>query len=119
MNAVKLEQVFREELRSEIRSFVKEYFAPLMELEKGPVFQVHASMTKTGLTRAVRKTKLSQLADMKVGTEYFFKTPKNVAVDVFADRWSSSVWHIQKKTGYKWSVHRDWEQGGAVIVRTR
>jgi len=110
-----IENIIREEIRSEVRS----YFAALLELEKGPVFQVHAAMTRNGLTKAVRKTKRSQLADMEVGKEYFFKAPKGVDVARWTDRWSASIDSMQKKTGYKWSTHRDREQGGAVIVRTR
>jgi hypothetical protein len=98
---------------------IEEYFTSLLELEKGPVFQVHAAMTKDGLTRAARKTKRSQLADMKVGEEYFFKAPKGVNVARWTDRWSSAIDSMQKKTGYRWSTHRDRDQGGAVIVRTR
>jgi hypothetical protein len=98
---------------------VDEYFASLAELSRGPVFQVHAAMTKSGLTRAARKTKRSQLADMKVGQEYFFKAPKGVNVARWTDRWSSAIDSMQKKTGYRWSTHRDRENGGAVITRTR
>jgi hypothetical protein len=98
---------------------IEEYFASLLELNKGPVFQVHAAMTKNGLTRAVRKTKRSQLADMKVGQEYFFRAPKGVDVRTWTNRWAKSAFSMQQKTGYRWSTHRDREQGGAVIVRTR
>lgn len=110
---------FRKEFRMEIRNSMKEYFASLMELEKGPVFQVHASMTRNGLTKAVRKTKRSQLADMEVGKKYFFAAPKGVDVADYTDRWSYTIHSMQKKTGYKWSTHRDREQGGAVITRVR
>ncbi len=120
MSAVsKFDIMFERVLERKLERKLDEYFASLEVLETGPVFQVHAAMTRKGLTKAARKTKRSQLADMKVNEEYFFKAPAKVAVDVFSDRWSSSVAHMQKKTGYKWSVHRDWEQGGAVIVRTR
>lgn len=110
-----IENIIREEVRSEVRK----YFAPLFELEKGPVFQVHASMTRTGLSRAVRKTKRSQLADMEVGKEYFFKAPKGVDVRTWTNRWAKSAYSMQVKTGYRWSTHRDRENGGAVLVRTR
>jgi hypothetical protein len=98
---------------------IEEYFASLLELEKGPVFQVHAAMTKNGLTRAARKTKRSQLADMKIGQEYFFRAPKGVDVRTWTNRWAKSAFSMQKKTGYRWSTHRDWDHGGAVVVRTR
>jgi hypothetical protein len=114
-----IENVMREELRPILREYVKEYFGSLLELNRGPVVQVHAAVTRNGLTKAVRKTKRSQLADMERGKEYFFKAPKGVDVARWTDRWSSSIDSMQKKTGYKWSTHRDREQGGAVIVRTR
>jgi hypothetical protein len=114
-----IEKIVVEEIRSEVRGAVKQYFASFVELQKGPVFQVHAAMTRNGLTKAVRKTKRSQLADMEVGKEYFFKTPKNVDVRTWTNRWAKSAYSMQVKTGYRWSTHRDHEQGGAVIVRTR
>ena len=98
---------------------VDEYFGSLIELNRGPVFQVHAAMTRNGLTKAVRKTKRSQLADMKRGEEIFRAAPPGVDVGDFTDRWSYTIHTMQKKTGYKWSTHRDREQGGAVITRTR
>ena len=98
---------------------VDEYFGSLLELKRGPVLQVHAAVTRNGLTKAVRKTKRSQLADMEVGEEYFFKTPKGVDVRTWTNRWAKSAYSMQVKTGYRWSTHRDREQGGAVIVRTR
>ena len=58
-----IENIFREEIRRK----VDEYFGSLIELNRGPVFQVHAAMTRNGLTKAVRNTKRSQLADMKRG----------------------------------------------------
>ena len=115
-----VEDIIREEIRNEVRPLVKNYFASLLELEKGvTVVQVHAGVTRKGLTKAVRKTKVSQLADMEVGKKYFFKTPKNVDVERWADRWSSTIAYLQRRTGFKWSTHRDHDQGGAVIVRTR
>lgn len=98
---------------------VDEYFGSLIELNRGPVFQVHAAMTRNGLTKAVRKTKRSQLADMERGKEIFYPAPKGVDVGRWTDRWSSAIDSMQKKTNYRWSTHRDREQGGAVIVRTR
>ena len=114
-NSAFVERIFREE----VRSFVKDYFGSLLELEKGPVVQVHAAVTRNGLSKAVRRTKRSQLADMKVGEEYFFKSPKGVDVARWTDRWASAIDSMQKKTNFRWSTHRDREQGGAVIVRTR
>ena len=114
-----IEKVVLEEIRSEVRGAVKSYFASLLELQKGPVFQTHSAMTRNGLTKSVRKTKRSQLADMEVGKEYFFKTPKGVDVRTWTNRWAKSAYSMQVKTGYRWSAHRDREQGGAVIVRTR
>lgn len=110
-----IENIIREEVRSEVRN----YFASLLELEKGPVVQVHAAVTRNGLTKAVRRTKVSQLADMERGKEYFFKAPKGVDVARWTDRWSSSIDYMQKKTGFKWSTHRDRENGGTIVVRTR
>lgn len=106
-------------IREEVRSVVKEYFGSYLELDKGPILQVHAAVTRNGLTKAVRKTKRSQLADMEVKKEYFFKAPKGVDVGRWTDRWSSAIDSMQKKTGFKWKTHRDRENGGAVIVRTR
>jgi hypothetical protein len=114
-----IEKVVLEEIRSEVRGAVKSYFASLLELQKGPVFQTHSAMTRNGLTKSVRKTKRSQLADMKRGEEYFFPVPKGVDVGRWTDRWSSAIDSMQKKTGFKWTTHRDRENGGAVIVRTR
>lgn len=114
-----IEKMIQEEIRTEVRNVVKSYFAPFIELEKGPVVQVHAAVTRKGLTKAVRRTKVSQLADMEVGKEYFFKTPKGVDVRTWTNRWSSSADYLQKKTGFKWSTHRDREQGGALVTRTR
>jgi len=42
-------------IREEVRNVVKEYFGSLLELQKGPVFQVHAAATRNGLTKAVRE----------------------------------------------------------------
>lgn len=98
---------------------VDEYFGSLIELNRGPVFQTHSAMTRNGLTKSVRKTKRSQLADMTVGEEIFFKAPKGVDVRTWTNRWAKSAYSMQVKTGYRWSAHRDREQGGAVIVRTR
>lgn len=106
-------------LREELRRKVDEYFGSFLELEKGPVFQVHAAMTRKGLTKAVRKTKRSQLADMERGVEYKFKTPKGVSVAVWADRWSNAACAMKEKTGFKWSIHRDNESNCATIVRVR
>lgn len=106
-------------LREEARNVLKEYFGSLLELEKGPVVQVHAAVTRNGLSKAVRRTKRSQLADMERGKEYFFAAPKGVDVGRWTDRWSSAIDSMQKKTGFKWKTHRDRENGGAVIVRTR
>jgi len=77
---------------------VDEYFGSLLELNRGPVLQVHAAVTRNGLTKAVRKTKRSQLADMKRGEEYFFPVPKGVDVGRWTDRWSSAIDSMQKKT---------------------
>lgn len=98
---------------------VEEYFGSLLELNRGPVVQVHAAVTRNGLTRAVRKTKRSQLADMERGKEYFFKAPKGVDVRTWTNRWAKSAYSMSRKTGLRWSAHRDRENGGAVIVRTR
>ena len=49
-----IEKVVLEEIRSEVRGAVKSYFASLLELQKGPVFQTHSAMTRNGLTRSVR-----------------------------------------------------------------
>lgn len=114
-----VERTIEKRIADRIDQKIEEYFASFLELQKGPVFQTHSAMTRNGLTKSVRKTKRSQLADMKVGEEYFFKAPKGVDVARWTDRWSSSIDSMQKKTGYKWSTHRDREQGGAVIVRTR
>lgn len=114
-----IEKMVLEEIRSEVRVAVKSYFASLLELQKGPVFQTHSAMTRNGLTKSVRKTKRSQLADMKVGEKYFFKAPKSVDVRTWTSRWADCTYSMQVKTGYRWSAHRDREQGGTVIVRTR
>ena len=98
---------------------IEEYFASLLELEKGPVVQVHAAVTRNGLTKAVRRTKRSQLADMKRGVEYKFKAPRGVTVARFADRWAKSAHSMKKKTGLVWSVHRNHDEGGVIVVRTR
>lgn len=109
---------FENILREEIRTAVREYFGTLSDLKTGPVLQLHAAATKSGLSRAVRKTKRSQLADMKKNVEYFFAAPKGVSVPVWTDRWATSIHQMQKKTGFRWSAHRDRDHGGAVIVRT-
>lgn len=114
-----MESLMRDELRVVLREYVKEYFGSMTELSRGPILQVHAAMTRTGLTKAVRKTKRSQLADMQVGEEYFFAAPKGVDIRTWTNRWAKSAYSMSVKTGYKWSAHRDREQGGAVIVRTR
>ena len=110
-----VEQVIREE----VRSVVREYFGSLLELERGPVFQIHASMTKQGLTKAVRKTKRSQLADMKIGEVMFVKAPKGMDVKLLQSRWSSSCTKMQNITEYKWKVNRDFERGGVHVTRVR
>ena len=98
---------------------IEEYFGSLLELRKGPIFQVHASMTKAGLGRAVRKTKRSQLADLRVNEPVFFKAPKGVDVKIWESRWCSARTQMQRKTGYVWRVNRDYEQGGVCVTRTR
>lgn len=98
---------------------VDEYFGSLLELNRGPVVQVHAAVTRNGLTRAVRKTKRSQLADMKIGVEYKFKAPKGVSVAKFTDRWSASIHQMKRKTGLNWSARRDHDSRGTIVVRTR
>lgn len=109
----------RSAVREEARTFVREYFAPLIELNRGPVVQVHAAITKNGLSRAVRRTKVSQLADMKVNSPTFFKAPKGVRVKVWEDRWSATRTYVQRKTGFVWSINRDHEEGGVWITRTK
>jgi hypothetical protein len=110
---------FRKEFRMEIRNSMKEYFASLMELEKGPVLQVHAAVTRNGLTKAVRKTKRSQLADMKRNESVFFEAPRGVTVERWHSRWNSTRQQMQKITGFKWSLSNDRDQGGLWITRTR
>lgn len=114
-----VERTIEKRIADRIDQKIDEYFGSLLELNRGPVVQVHAAVTRNGLTKAVRRTKRSQLADMELRKEYFFKAPKGVDVGRWTDRWSSSIDSMQKKTGFKWSTHRDRENGGAVIVRTR
>lgn len=110
-----IEKIFREEIRRK----VDEYFGALLELEKGPVIQVHAAVTRNGLTKAVRKTKRSQLADMQKNEPVFFKMPHGVSMATWHSRWNSSRQQMQKITGFKWSLSNDREQGGLWITRTR
>lgn len=114
-----VEQTIEKRIADRIDQKIEEYFAPLLELQKGHVLQLHGAMTRNGLTKAVRKTKRSQLADMKRGKEYFFKAPKGVDVRTWTNRWAKSAYSMQVKTGYRWSTHRDHDQGGAVVTRTR
>ncbi len=114
-----VERIIEQKIEQRVEQKIEEYFGSLLELNRGPVLQVHAAVTRNGLTKAVRKTKRSQLADMKRGEEYFFPVPKGVDVGRWTDRWSSAIDSMQKKTGFKWTTHRDRENGGAVIVRTR
>jgi hypothetical protein len=114
-----LVSVMERTAQEETRAIVREYFAPLIELNRGPIIQVHAAVTKNGLTRAVRKTKVSQLADMEVDSPTFFKAPKRVSVKAWEDRWSSTRTYVQRKTGFVWRINRDHEQGGVWITRTR
>jgi hypothetical protein len=104
-------------IREEVRSVVREYFGSLLELERGPVFQVHSAMTKDGLTKAVRKTKRSRMADMRKGEQIFEKAPPGVSVDRWESRWASTRHKMQSKTGYKWRINRDHERGGVHITR--
>jgi hypothetical protein len=96
---------------------VDEYFGSLLDLRKGPVFQVHASMTRTGLTRAVRKTKRSQLAGMKKNEEFLSKMPRGVKIETWHSRWNSCRQQMQRITGYKWRLNNDRENGGIRITR--
>lgn len=114
-----VERTIEKRIADRIDQKIDEYFGSLLELNRGPVLQVHASVTRNGLTKPVRKTKRSQLADMKIGVEYQFKAPKGVSVAKFTDRWSASIHQMKRKTGLRWSAHRDHENGGVVIVRTR
>jgi hypothetical protein len=114
MNAV-IERMLREE----VRAAVKEYFGSLLELQKGPIVQVHAAVTRRGLTKAVRRTKVSQLADMQVNEPTFFKAPKGVSVSTWEGRWCGTRGYLQRKTGFVWRINRDHEQGGVWVTRTR
>lgn len=114
-----IEKMIQEEIRTEVRNVVKSYFAPFIELEKGPVVQVHAAVTRKGLTKAVRRTKVSQLADMKVGSPTFFKTPKGVKIETWEGRWCGTRGYMQRKTGFVWQVNLDREQNGVWVTRTR
>lgn len=104
-------------IREEVRTVVKEYFGSYLELEKGPVLQVHAAVTRNGLTKAVRKTKRSQLADMKRNESVFFKAPRGVTVERWHSRWNGTRQQMQKITGFKWSLSNDRDQGGLWITR--
>ena len=106
-------------IREEVRNVVKEYFGSFVELQKGPVFQVHAAATRNGLTKAVRKTKRSQLADMRRNDEVFFKAPRGITIQRWHSRWNGTRQQMQKITGFKWSLRNDQEQGGIWITRTR
>jgi hypothetical protein len=118
MNAV-IERIFREEVREEVRAVVKEYFGSLLELQKGPIVQVHAAVTRRGLTKAVRQTKVSQLADMQVNELTFIKAPKGVSVSKWEGRWCGTRGYLQRKTGFVWRINRDHQKGGVWVTRTR
>jgi len=98
---------------------VDEYFGTLLELNRGPVVQVHAAVTRNGLTKAVRRTKTSQLCDMKVNDPVFFKTPKKVDIETHESRWCAMRGYAQAKTGFKWRVNLDREQDGIWVTRVR
>lgn len=115
MKSAMIEKIFREE----VRNVVNEYFGSLLELEKGPVVQLHAAVTRRGLSKAVRRTKVSQLADMQLNSSVFFKTPKGVSVDTWESRWCGARGYAQRKTGFSWRVNLDREQGGVWVTRTR
>ena len=106
-------------IREEVRSIVREYFGSIEELKKGPVFQVHSAMTKDGLTKAVRKTKRSQIADMKLGERVFIQAPRDVSVELWGSRWASTRTQMQKMSPHKWAVKCDHELGGVHITRVR
>lgn len=114
-----IEKMVLEEIRSEVRVAVKSYFASLLELQKGPVLQVHAAVTRNGLTKAVRRTKTSQLADMKLNSSVFFKTPKGISVDTWESRWCGARGYAQEKIGFVWRVNLDRERNGVRVTRTR
>ena len=98
---------------------VDEYFGSLIELNRGPVVQIHAAVTRNGLTKAVRRTKVSQLADMKVGSPTFFKTAKGIDIETWEKRWCGARGYAQRKTGFVWRVNLDREQNGVWVTRTR
>ena len=106
-------------IREEVRTIVREYFGSFEELKKGPVFQVHSAMTKDGLTKAVRKTKRSQIADMKLGEQVFIKAPKGISVELWGSRWSSTRTQMQRISSHKWTVNRDHELNGVHVTRVR
>lgn len=97
---------------------VDEYFGSLIELNRGPVFQVHAAMTRNGLTKAVRRTKRSQFADMERNESVLFKAPKGVTIERLHSRLDSTRSSMQKKTGYRWRVNNARDQNGVRVTRT-
>ena len=120
MSAVsKFDAMFERILEQKLERKIDEYFASVTVLSKGPVFQVHASMTKSGLTRAAKLTKRSRLADMSKDEKVFEAAPKGVSVNCWESRWCSTRSQMQRKTGYVWRINRDHEKGGVWITRTK
>lgn len=113
-----VERTIEKRIADRIDQKIDEYFGSLLELTRGPVVQVHAAVTRNGLTKAVRKTKRSQLADMRKNEQVFFKAPRGVTISRWESRWCSTRTQMQQKTGFKWRINRDHEQGGVWITRT-
>ena len=103
-------------LERTINRKVDEIFGNMSLLGKGPVFQTHAAVTRRGgLTKAVKKTKRSHIADLRVGDAHLFPIPKGVSHTALVSRVNSARTQMQKITGFKYCVNK--VDGGALITR--